>query len=86
VNQALSYGLPVVGSPSALEGMGLEHERDVMLAAAPEAFAQAVCAVYGDQQLWERLSVHGLASLEGRFTTDVAKQALLAALSPVQAK
>ncbi len=86
VNQALSYGLPVVGSPSALEGMGLEHGRDAMLAAAPEAFAQAVCAVYGDQQLWERLSVHGLTSLEGRFTTDVAKQALLAALSPVQAK
>ena len=86
VNQALSYGVPVVGSPSALEGMGLESERDAMLAATPDEFAQAISAVYRDRQFWQRLSANGKASLEGRFTPDVAKRALMEALASVQAK
>ena len=83
VNQALSYGVPVVGSPVALEGMGLENGRDAMSAATPEAFAQAMAAVYGDEQLWLSLSENGRASLRGRFTPDVARLALREALGPL---
>jgi O-antigen biosynthesis protein len=83
VNQALSYGVPVVGSPMALEGMGLENRRDAMFASTPEAFAQAMAEVYGDQGLWNTLSANGRESLQGRFTPDVAKRALLEALGPL---
>ena len=83
VNQALSYGVPVVGSPVALEGMGLESGRHAMSASTPEAFAQAMAAVYGDEQLWASLSANGRASLQGRFTPDVARLALREALGPL---
>ena len=81
VNQALSFGLPVVGSPAALEGMGLVHGEHVMSAATPRAFADSILAVYDDADLWQSLSDNGLASLEGRFTSQVATSALREALT-----
>ena len=81
VNQALSFGLPVVGSPAALEGMGLVHGEHVMSAATPRAFADSILAVYDDAELWQSLSDNGRASLEGRFTSQVATSALREALT-----
>ena len=36
VNEALSYGVPVVGSSLACEGMGLTHRKECMIADTPE--------------------------------------------------
>ena len=83
VNQALSFGVPVVGTPVALEGMGLESGCDVMSASTPELFAKAMAEVYGSPELWKKLSTNGRLSLEGRFTPDVARQALIEALGPL---
>ncbi len=80
VNQALSYGLPVVGTSTALEGMGLEHGRQAMLADSAEAFAAAMVEAYSDQALWSALSENGQHSLRDRFTPQVARDALDAAL------
>ena len=81
VNQALSFGLPVVGSPAAVEGMGLVHGENVLLASTPHAFADSILSVYDDAELWQALSANGRASLEGRFTSQVAASALSAALT-----
>ena len=80
VNQALSYGLPVVGTSAALEGMGLEHGRQAMLADSAEAFASAMIEAYSDQALWRALSENGQQSLQDRFTPQVARDALEDAL------
>ena len=82
VNQALSYGLPVVGSPDAFEGMGLTHEREVMVAETPEGFADSIAKVCNNRALWQALSEKGGASLAGRFTPEVAQEALRNALAP----
>ena len=82
VNQALSYGLPVVGSPVAVEGMGLTHEREAMVAETAEDFAESIVKVCSDPALWQTLSMNGGASLAGRFTPEVAEQALRAVLMP----
>ncbi len=82
VNQALSFGLPVVGSPNAVEGMGLTHEREVMVAETPECFADSVANVCNNRELWQALSERGAASLVGRFTPEVAEEALRHALAP----
>ena len=82
VNQALSYGLPVVGSPDAFEGMGLTHEREVMVAETPECFADSVANVCNNRELWQALSERWAASLAGRFTPEVAEEALRHALAP----
>jgi len=86
VNQALSYGVPVIGSQTALEGMGLRHGQDAMVADAPESFARAMVSVYNDDELWQLLSSNGQASLQGRFTPDVAKAALELAIRDVKRK
>jgi len=80
VNQALSYGLPVVGSAVSVEGMGLIHKKEVMVADDPESFVSAILEAYSDEDLWQKLSVNGAKSLEGRFTSDVATRTLHAAL------
>ncbi|MBT5488267.1 MAG: glycosyltransferase, partial [Halieaceae bacterium] len=81
VNQALSFGLPVVGSPAAVEGMGLVHGDNVLSASTPRAFADSILAAYDDAELWRSLSANGRASLEGRFTSEVAASALSSALT-----
>ena len=80
VNQALSYGLPVVGTSAALEGMGLGHGQHVLSADTAEAFAAAMVEAYTDEPLWRTLSINGQQSLQGRFTPDVAREALSDAL------
>ena len=82
VNQALSFGLPVVGSAVAFEGMGLTHESEVMVAETAEDFAEAIARVCTDRALWQALSEKGGASLAGRFTPDVAEAALRDVLAP----
>lgn len=83
VNQALSFGLPVVGTPIALEGMGLIDGEHVLMASKPEAFASAMVEAHSGEALWHKLSRNGRASLEGRFTPDVAQNALQSALESV---
>ncbi len=82
VNQALSFGLPVVGSPVAVEGMGLTPEKEVMVAETAEDFADSIAKVCGDRALWQQLSERGNASLAGRFTPEVAEAALRDVLAP----
>jgi len=76
VNMAMSYGLPVVATPAAVEGMHIEAGGDVLVAADAEAFAAAVTRLYGDAQLWATLSANGLANVERHFSFDAAKAAL----------
>ena len=83
VNQALSFGLPVVGTPVALEGMGLIDREHVLMAGEPESFALAMAEAYLDEALWSQLSRNGRGSLEGRFTPEVARDALQCALQDV---
>jgi len=53
------------------------------MASEPEAFASAMAEVYSDEALWSKLSRNGRASLEGRFTPEVARDALEVALAGV---
>ena len=80
VNEALSYGVPLVGSSLACEGMGLTHRKECMIADTPEGFAEAMVDVFEDDTLWKSLSENGKASLSHMFTANAAKIALSSAL------
>lgn len=82
VNQALSYGVPVVGSSMAFEGMSLAHGRDAMMADTPDAFADAISQLLSDSGLWQTLSDNGRASLDGQFSFDVAEAKLRSLFLP----
>lgn len=56
---SLSYGVPVVCSALAVEGMKEEIGRYVAIADDPADFARAVIKIYNDRSLWKRLSDGG---------------------------
>lgn len=76
VNMAMSYGLPVVATSMAVEGMHVQAGDDVLVAADAEAFAAAVIALYRDETLWNRLSRNGLANVERHFSFAAAETAI----------
>lgn len=85
VNTAMSYGLPVVATPLAAEGMQLVDGYDVLLADDADAFAAAVLRLYEDEALWLRLSDGGLTNVREHFSFDAARRALRRVL-PTAAK
>ncbi len=76
VNMAMSYGLPVVATPMAVEGMHVQAGEDVLVAGDAKAFADAVIALYGDEERWNRLSRNGLANVERHFSFSAAETAI----------
>ncbi|WP_240601751.1 glycosyltransferase [Oleiagrimonas sp. MCCC 1A03011] len=76
VNMAMSYGLPVVATPIAAEGMQLRDGVDVSIAEDAEAFAAAVLALYDDEALWLRLSDGGLENVRRHFSPEAAAETL----------
>lgn len=76
VNQALSYGLPVVATSLSVEGMNVRPGIDVMVADDPVAFVDAISALYSDDALWSGLSRNGICTIEAQFSSEVARSAL----------
>jgi glycosyltransferase involved in cell wall biosynthesis len=81
INQSLAFGLPVVATTLAIEGMFLEHGQSVLVADTARAFAEAVVTLYEDRELWLELSHNGLAVAERCFGPDTARQALASLIS-----
>jgi O-antigen biosynthesis protein len=80
VNQAMSYGLPVVLTTIAAEGMHLRDGVDALVADTPEAMARAIVDLATQRHTWERLSAAGLENIRQYFSTDAALGALRRAL------
>jgi glycosyltransferase involved in cell wall biosynthesis len=76
----MAFGLPVVATTVAVEGMHLQHGSDVLVADDPADFAAAVVAAYTDEGLWDRLSTNGLANVERHFSPGKASATLSAIL------
>jgi glycosyltransferase involved in cell wall biosynthesis len=80
IGDALRHGLPVVSTPMGVEGMGLEHEKHVLIGESAPAFADEVVRLWSDRDLWTRLSENGFAAVVERFSPAVAGDALAACL------
>ena len=76
VNLAMSYGVPVVATSTAVEGMHLANRIDVLVADHPQTFADAIIDVYGNEALWTRLSKAGVDNIRRHFSREAAKRAL----------
>ncbi|HEX6832532.1 MAG TPA: glycosyltransferase, partial [Rudaea sp.] len=76
VNMAMSYGLPVVATHVAVEGMHVRAGVDVMVADDADAFAAAILRAYDDATLWKTLSDNGLANVRQHFSFDAARAAI----------
>jgi GT2 family glycosyltransferase len=76
VNMAMSYGLPVVATPMAVEGMHVRAGEEVLVAVDADAFAAAVVSLYADESAWNRLSRNGLANVAEHFSFAAAETAI----------
>ncbi|NEV62566.1 glycosyltransferase [Thiorhodococcus minor] len=76
INMSMAYGVPVVATPCAAEGMFLEDGADILIGDDPEAFAKAVVRLYSDQGIWQDLARKGLANIERHFSRRTARETL----------
>jgi glycosyltransferase involved in cell wall biosynthesis len=83
--QSLMLGTPVVGSTIACEGLDLEDGRDVLVADGPDAFAEAVVRLVGDEALWDTLRRNGRRRALASHGRDVSRRALLGTIADVLA-
>ena len=64
IGTAMAAGLPVIATSLAAEGMSLSAGQNILVADGAEAFAGAVVQLYGDENLWGKLSRNGLVFAE----------------------
>jgi len=83
VNMAMSYGLPVVATSPAAEGMHARNGVDLLVADGSAEFAEAVVRGYGDARLWLTLSENGLTNVRVHFSFEAARAALRRVLEGV---
>jgi O-antigen biosynthesis protein len=86
VNEAMNFGIPVVATALAVEGMHMTSGHDCLVADDPEIFAEHVIALHTDPALWQRISGNAFASVEAHFSMASARDALLRILSTVAAR
>ncbi len=76
INQSMGFGVPVVASSMAIEGMELRNGEDVLCADTPESFADAVVALYESEELWSKLSTNGLENVKQNYSIQAARKQL----------
>ena len=76
INMAMSYGVPVIATTMAIEGMQLTDTVDVLVADDGAAFVAAVVRLKADESLWTHLSDHGLENVQQHFSAAAADTVL----------
>jgi glycosyltransferase involved in cell wall biosynthesis len=66
----------VVATSTSIEGMHLRPGEDVLVADDPEAFADAIARLHGDEALWRKLAAGGVENIRRHFSRDVARGAV----------
>jgi len=81
INQSMAYGVPVIATSLAVEGMMLTDHEDILVADEPEDFARALLELYESEELWNRLSENGIERTRSLYSTDAAREKLQALFS-----
>ena len=76
INQSMAFGVPVVATSIAVEGMNLADHEHVLIADEPQDFACALIEVYESEEVWKRLSQTGISKTQELYSTDVAREKL----------
>lgn len=74
ISEALSHGIPVVTTNVGAEGLGLRHDRDILIADDAESFALEVARLYTDRALWQALAVAGRARVAEQYSPEVVRE------------
>ena len=67
IGSSMAVGLPVVANQLAIEGMGLDHDKNVLVSDDPLIFANNIISVYKDNVLWTGLSNESILTAEKKW-------------------
>jgi len=70
VGEALAYGVPLVLTPVAAEGMDLVHEQHALVHEDPAGFASSVVRLIDDDSIWRILSAGGREFAAARYSPE----------------
>jgi GT2 family glycosyltransferase/glycosyltransferase involved in cell wall biosynthesis len=76
INQSMAFGVPVVATSLAVEGMELTDDEDILVADEPEDFARALIELYESEELWKKLSENGIRKTHELYSPDAARKKL----------
>ena len=76
INQSMGFGVPVVATSMAVEGMALTNREDILIADRPGDFAQALVEVYECEELWNQISENGIEKTRAMYSSEVARKQL----------
>ena len=76
INQSMGFGVPVVASSLAAEGMDVTDHEDILVADEPEDFARALVELYESEELWNRLSENGIRKTRALYFSETARKKL----------
>jgi hypothetical protein len=81
---SMSYGVPVVASSVAAEGIPLVDGNDILIADNPVAFSQAVANLYHNERLWNQLSESGLRVINRHYSIETSRSHLVNILADLE--
>src|SRR5436190_16100203 len=76
INQSIAFGVAVVATSLAVEGMELTDHQDILVADEPQDFARALIELYESEDLWSRLSENGIKKTKARYSIPAARKRL----------
>jgi glycosyltransferase involved in cell wall biosynthesis len=82
--QSMSYGVPVVTTSVGTEGLMLTPGTHALIGDTPNEFAEAVIALYTNQELWERVVDRSRTHVTRHFSIEAGRRRL-EALFPLSA-
>jgi len=86
INQSMAFGVPVVATSVAAEGMGIANGEEGLIADTPKAFAEAVIELYRSESLWNQISKHGLRKTQKFYSMEAARQQFVRIFSTLSEK
>ncbi|MGI8956700.1 MAG: glycosyltransferase [Chthoniobacterales bacterium] len=86
INQSMGFGVPVVATSIAAEGMELTDREDALVADTNQDFARALIELYTSQSLWEHVSQAGLEKTQALYSRAAAEKKLRQLFSNDQPK
>jgi GT2 family glycosyltransferase/glycosyltransferase involved in cell wall biosynthesis len=81
INQSMAFGVPVVATSLAVEGIALTDREDILIADEPEDFARALIELYESEELWNRLSTNGIKTTKAHYSVSAVRKRLNRLLS-----
>lgn len=74
--ESLSYGVPVVATTMAADGISAQHAREIWVADAPPEFAAGIVKLVRDETLWNTLARNGKNFVRENYSRAAARTRL----------